>query len=312
MSTGNVNRPTKTERRQQAREQAKIAREAHQKKEKRNRLALQGGIVAGIIAIAVIVTLVIVQNTKPEGPGPKNMASGGAVFETGFTVATTPALKAGEEPVATKVDFEKLPLEIVIYADYMCPYCGMFEQANQQLLNDLVEKGDANVEIQVITALNEQSMGANYSTRAGNAFGCVVNYSPEHAWKFHSALLSKEVQPAEGTTGLSNDQLIEQAKKAGADTDANIADCIETEEFSSFMDASSTRALSGPIPNLADGTELPRIQGTPTILVNGVPYQAPTSVPAGATWDNPWSDPTAFSDYVFKVLAGFSSTTPAQ
>lgn len=310
MSTGNVNRPTKTERRQQAREQAKVAREAHQKKEKRNRLALQGGIVAGIIAVAVIVTLVIVQNAKPEGPGPKNMASGGAVFEQGFKVATTPALKANEDPVATKVDFEKLPLDIAIYADYMCPYCGNFEQANQQLLNDLVEKGDANVEVHVITALNAQSMGANYSTRAGNAFGCVVNYSPEHAWKFHSALLSKEVQPTEGTTGLSNDELIAQAKKAGADTDANIADCIESEEFSSFMDASSARALAGPIPNLADGTNLPNIQGTPTVLVNGVQYQAP-AVPAGATWENSWADPTAFSDFVYKVLANFSSTTPA-
>lgn len=310
MSTGNVNRPTKNERRQQAREQAKVAREAHQKKEKRNRLALQGGIVAGIIAVAVIVTLVIVQGAKPEGPGPKNMASGGAVFEQGFKVATTPAVKADEDPVATKVDFEKLPLDIVIYADYMCPYCGYFEQANQQLLDDLVEKGDANVEVHVITALNEQSMGANYSTRSANAFGCVVNYSPEHAWKFHSALLSKKVQPAEGTTGLSNNELIAQAQKAGADTDANIADCIESEAFSSFMDASSDRALAGPIPNLADGTDLPKIQGTPTVLVNGVQYQAP-AVPAGATWDNSWSDPTAFSDYVYKVLADFSSTTPA-
>jgi protein-disulfide isomerase len=312
MSTGNVNRPTKTERRQQAREQAKAAREAHQKKEKRNRLALQGGIVAGIIAIAVIVTLVIVQNTKPEGPGPKNMASGGAVFEQGFKVATTPALKANEDPVATKVDFEKLPLDIVIYADYMCPICGMFEQANQKLLDGLVEKGDANVELHIITALNEQSLGTKYSSRAANAFGCLVNYSPEHAWKFHSALLSKDVQPKEGTEGLSNNQLIEQAKKAGADTNADIADCIETEEFVSFMDASSDRALAGPIPNLADGTDLPNVQGTPTILVNGVQYLPPTTVPAGATWDNPWSDPTAFSDYVYKVLAEFSSTTPAQ
>lgn len=300
MSTGNVNRPTKNERRQQAREQAKVARETQQKKERRNRLALQGGIVAGIIAIAVIVTLVIVQSVKPEGPGPKNMASGGVVFDQGFEVATTPALKAGEEPTPTKVNRDELPLDIVIYVDYMCPICGEFEQANQALLDELVESGDATIELHAITALNEYSMGTRYSSRAANALGCMVNYDPKNAWKFHSALLSAAVQPEEGTEGLSNDQLIAQAKSAGADVDADIADCIETETFMSFMDAQSARALAGPVPNLAEGTDLPNVQGTPTVLVNGVQYVA--------TEAQPWSDPTAFRDFVYNILNEYNAS----
>lgn len=312
MSTGNGNRPTKNERRQQAREQAKDAREGQRKKERRNRLFLQSGIVLGLIALATVITLLIVDNAKPEGPGPKNMASDAVIFEKGFEVQPSAARTATEDPVVPKVDREKLPVDIVIYVDYMCPSCGMFEQTNQKVLDDVVSNGDANIQLNIITALNEQSMGTEYSTRAANALGCVVNYSPKNAWKFHSALLSKDVQPAEGTEGLSNQQLIDQAKKAGANTDADIADCIETEQFSNFMDAASNRALAGPIPNLADGTELPRIQGTPTILVNGVQYQAPTSIPAGATWQSPWQDPTAFSDFLYKIINEYKSTTPAQ
>lgn len=304
MSTGNVNRPTKTERRQQAREQAKIAREAHQKKEKRNRLALQGGIVAGIIAVAVIVTLVIVQNTKPEGPGPKNMASSGAVFEQGFNVVPTAALDAGAEPVPTKVDREKLPVDIVLYVDYMCPVCGAFEQANQKLLDEVVESGKATVEVHPMTALDDRSTDV-YSSRSANAFACMVNYSPKNAWKFHTSLLSKSVQPQEYTDGLSNEQLIEQAKKAGADTDADIADCIETETFISFVNAASDRALAGPLPNIAEGQTITNVSGTPTVLVNGIEYKA--------TAEHPWNDPAGFSDFLYKIIGEYQPlTTPEQ
>lgn len=295
MSTGNVNRPTKNERRQQAREQTKTAREQQQKKEKRNRLFLQGGIVAGIIAVAVVVTLVIVQSAKPEGPGPLNMASGGALFEEGLQVAATPARAASEEPVPTKVNRDKLPLDIVIYADYMCPYCGMFEQANQTLLNDLVESGQATVELHILTMLNEQSLGTNYSTRAANAFGCVVNYSPEHAWDFNSALLSAEVQPAESTTGLSDEQLLAQMKKVGVDVNGPITNCVEKQTFAKFMNAASDRAFTGPIPNIAEGSELPNVRSTPTVILNGVPVPSENLMNA-----------TTFRDYVYKVLATFT------
>lgn len=297
MSTGNVNRPTKNERRQQAREQTKAAREQQQKKEKRNRLFLQGGIVAAIVAIAVVVTLVIVQSAKPEGPGPLNMASGGAVFEADFQVAATPARAASEEPIPTTVNRDKLPLDIVIYVDYMCPYCGIFEQTNEALLNDLVGSGQATVELQILTMLNEQSLGTNYSTRAANAFGCVVNYSPEHAWKFHSALLSAEVQPAEATTGLSDEQLLAQIEKAGADVKGEITKCVENQTFAKFMNAASDRAATGPIPNIAEGSELASVRSTPTVIVNGVPVPSENLMNA-----------TTFRDYVYKVLAEYDSS----
>lgn len=301
MSTGNVNRPTKNERRQQAREQAKIAHEAQQKKQKRNRLFLQGGIVLGIVAIAAIVTLIIVQSTKPEGPGPLNMATDGVTFEEGFAVAATPALTANETPQVPKVSRDELPLDIVIYVDYSCSHCGEFEQTNQELLNDLVESGKATVAVHPLSFLSE------YSGRAANAFGCVVNSAPESAWKLHSALLSKGVQPLDNPAGLTNEQLLEQVELAGAKVTPGLKNCVEDGEFEKFFAAATDRALSGPIPNLAEGTTLDKVQGTPTVLVNGKLYTPPSG--AGSLG---FADPVAFNEFVFKVLGEVQSTEPAQ
>ena len=84
---------TKNERREQAREQARLARENEKKREKRNRLLLQGGIVATVLVILGIVGLVLSQTLKPAGPGPLNMISGGATFTTeGYLASLQSAL----------------------------------------------------------------------------------------------------------------------------------------------------------------------------------------------------------------------------
>lgn len=291
MSSGNVNRPTKNERRQQAREQAKQMRDQQMKKEKRNRLFLQGGILAAIVAVAVIVVLVIAQNTKPEGPGPLNMASGGAIFEENFTVAASPAIRATDEPVVEAPDRNALPLDIVIYADYSCSHCGEFEQQNKTVLDDLVASGTATIELRPITMLSE------YSVRAANAFACTVNYAPQFAWKLNSQLLSAEVQPLDRPEGLTNDELIEQISLAGANTSGDITRCVNDEEFSGFVQAMSNRALAGPLPNLADNVNLPGVQGTPTVIVNGTPWD-PVKYPV-------------FSDFVYIIQTEVENKAPA-
>ena len=83
-STGG--RPSKNERREQAREQARELREAARKKEKRNRILLQSGIIVGILAVAAVVVLIIVSSVKPASPGPQNMASDGLLIQAGGEV----------------------------------------------------------------------------------------------------------------------------------------------------------------------------------------------------------------------------------
>ncbi|CAG7622578.1 DsbA family protein [Leucobacter soli] len=282
---------TKNERREQAREQARVAREAEKKREKRNRLYLQGGVLLGVLAILAIVALVLTQAVKPAGPGPENMASGGVTFTKDLAVVPTPALAEGAERVAVESDWETLPVDMTVFVDYMCPACGNFEGQYGSFLESNVGKGDVNLTVYPINFLDNQSAGTKYSTRAGNLMSCVVNSDPDHAFALHNLLLSEEVQPQEGTTGLTDDQLLEQAEAAGVDVTTEIRQCVKTQKFADFINGNTKQALEVGVIGLADGARMvrastdqltgeeesdfqpadepQRVVSTPTVIVNG-------------------------------------------
>lgn len=280
-------RLTKNERREQAREQARLAREAEKKREKRNRLLLQGGIVLGVVAILAVVALVLTQSMKPAGPGPQNMASGGVTFGTDLKVEQTPALASGAERQARDVDWTQEPIDVVLYADYMCPACGSFEQRYGSMLENYVGSGDITLTVYPINFLDTASMGSKYSTRAGNLLACVVDQQPDYAFALHNRLLSADVQPAEGTTGLSDEQLLEQAEAAGATADNELKQCVKDQRFAEFISGNRAQVdkqilglapgaqlvaqmdAQGNITALQDADGPQRLVSTPTVIVNG-------------------------------------------
>ncbi|KIP51891.1 DsbA family protein [Leucobacter komagatae] len=284
MSNDPTTRLSKNERRTQAREQARLAREAEKKREKRRRLYIQGGVVIGVIAILAIVGLVLAQSLKPAGPGPKNMVSGAAVFTKDLKVVPSKALaEPSDARVAPETNRDELPLDVTVYVDYMCPACGAFEAQNGVMLENYVGSGDANLAVYPINFLDGQSLGTKYSTRAANAFGCVVEQQPDVAFELHKRLLSPEVQPAEATPGLDDKELLKQAEAAGAEATSELKSCIQDRPFSAFFSENYTKAGEG-ISGLAEGqrllmpqsaTELQpedkpqRLVSTPLVLVNG-------------------------------------------
>lgn len=276
-------RPTKNERRAQAREQAAAARVQEKKREKRNRIFLQGGIAVGVLAVLAIVALVLTQSIKPAGPGPENMASGGVVISKDLKVVSGPALEAGGDRVAPETNTDELPVNVTLYADYMCPYCGQFEQQYGTMFENYVGSGDVNLEIYPLNFLDNASLGTKYSTRAANLFACVVDQQPDYAFKLHNTLLSADVQPAESTTGLTDDQLVEQAVAAGAEDTTELRQCVKDRQFGSFISANYKQVSEVGILGLAKGAQLlsadgvtpqdadqpQRLVSTPTVIVNG-------------------------------------------
>ncbi|MBL3685899.1 disulfide bond formation protein DsbA [Leucobacter zeae] len=282
-------RLTKNQRREQAREQARIAREQEKKREKRGRLFLQGGIVLGVIAILAVVGLVLMQSLKPAGPGPQNMATGGAIFTKDLKVVEGPALKSDQERQAPEVDRKQLPLDVTIYVDYMCPACGAFEQENGTMLENYVGSGDVNLRVYPLNFLDSASQGTKYSTRAANLFGCVVEQQPDAAFKLHNTLLSAEVQPEEGSTGLTDDELLDVAKSAGVDVTDELRQCVKDVPFGAFVAANYKSVAEDGILGLAKGAQLvgnpqtgelqeasgpQRLVSTPTVIVNGKQWVA--------------------------------------
>jgi len=261
--------PPKKDRRDAARESARLMREAQQKKDKRNKLFLRGGIGAGLVAIAVVVALVIVNSNGPAAAGPLNMASDGVLLTgdgTTLTAVPTVALAADAAPIATDQTKLTSTANIVVYADYLCPYCGQFEATNGTAINSWVTAGNATLEFHPISILDANSAGTKYSTRAANAAVCVANSQPAAFPAVNAALFAK--QPAESTAGLTDQDLVSLVTTAGV-TDASVTKCITDGSFKSWVGNATKRALAGPLPN---STTLTKVAGTPTVLVNGVAY----------------------------------------
>lgn len=275
---------TKNQRREQAREKARLAQEAEKKREKRNRLMLQGGIVLVVLAVIGVVALVLTQTMKPAGPGPVNMISGGVTFTKDLEVVETPALGEGEERVERDIDFDALPIDVALYVDYSCPGCGAFEQTYGEMLERYTGNGDINLTVYPVNFLDASS-GTKYSTRAANLVACVVEQQPEHAFALHNELLSAEVQPGQNQPNWHTDeQLVEIAERVGVDPTTDLKQCVKDQRFGGFISGNWKAASETGILGLADGAVLysntstgelqdadspQRLVGTPTVIING-------------------------------------------
>ena len=259
----------KKDRREVARETARIQREEQKKRDARNRWFLRGGIGLGLIAIAAIVAFIVVGSIKPPAPGPLNMASDGILMQgEGGTISAvqTEATAPDAEPVPTDVSALTDTVNIAVYLDYLCPYCNQFETTNAAQLNSWLGAGNVTLEVHPVSILDNSSSGSKYSTRAANAASCVANYAPDSFLDVNAALFAS--QPAEGTSGLTDDELVSLVETAGV-TDESVATCITEQEFSSWVGSATDRALEGPLPN----SSLEQLTGTPTVIVQGVQYQ---------------------------------------
>jgi protein-disulfide isomerase len=270
MSPANEVRKSKAERTAEAREKARLIREAQLKKDKRNKLLIGWGIVAAVVAILVVVALVVTSSMKQnapvadQGPTPANgNVHGGVTLLANTEVAkldpaTVDAASVGEPPqappaevVAPGAEAEAgKPVKVVLYIDFICPVCKNFEAQYNEQLTSLRNEGKITVEYRALGFLDSRST-TNYSSRAANAAACVVNESPEKYAEFVDALFAN--QPAEGGAGLSDDRLKSMASDLGVD----ISSCVDEKTYRPFVKFTTKEAS-------AIG-----VTGTPTVFVDG-------------------------------------------
>ena len=204
-------------------------------RERRRRIVISAIV---LVLLAVIVTAGVLIGTGGSSPS----QAGASASKVGAR-ADGQALVIGTNPKAPKV---------VVYEDFLCPYCREFESASRATLRDAAEKGTAVVEYRPFHLLQD-----DYSTEALTAWSAVLQKgTPEQALKFHDLLY--ENQPYESDTDKpSIDDLVDLAKKAGV-TDSSVQDAMR-QSNQEFVDAANKAATDAGV------------QGTPTVVFDGKP-----------------------------------------
>jgi protein-disulfide isomerase len=141
------------------------------------------------------------------------------------------------------------------YIDFMCPVCNQFEQTYGEAIQGLVEDGTITLNIHPISILDRTSQGTEYSTRSANAMYCVAAADGTAAVPFMQAMFQN--QPEEGSTGLTNDEILAIAAASGV---SGIDACVNDGEYAGYVTAMTEKT---PVAPGASGI------GTPTIAING-------------------------------------------
>jgi len=258
-------RLSKDQRREAAREAARVAREKRERAAKLRRWLIPTVVTVVIVALAATITVVAITSAPPPQAeaGPRNMVSDGILFqgEDGEMVPVeTPAIPASGTPTPTEPEDDGL-VHIVSYVDLSCPACQAFEEAYADPIQQLVAAGQATLEIHPIAIL-DNAYTTNYSTRSNNAIACVANYAPESFYDTMEALY--ENQAEERTAGLRNSQIKDIIHGAGLEN-ADVDRCIDGTVFEPWLTSATLRAASDSSLYQPGKASI----ATPTVTVNG-------------------------------------------
>jgi len=217
-------------------EEKRAAEAAARARAQRRRRTAIGGSVAAVLVVVALVVVYLVQSSRT---APSANAAVPAHVVDGTVI-----------PVGSA----KAPVTVDLYEDFQCPNCKAFEAATGTTLAKLVADGTVQARYHGMAFL-DTSANHDYSSRALNAAAVVVDAAgPTGFQKFHDLLYAH--QPAEGGSGLTDEQLVEYAVQAGANAGAAAAG-VEQRTYGDWVRTATDQASK-------DG-----VTGTPTVRVNG-------------------------------------------
>lgn len=162
-----------------------------------------------------------------------------------------PDQRAGSElDMARRVDGDPLamgdadaPVVLVEFADFRCPFCGVFARETQpELVAQYVETGMLRIEWRDLPVFGDQSVEAALAARAAGRQG--------RFWEFHEAVYAQA--PSRGKPDLPLERLLDLADEAGvADLDQLEADMSDPDVHSELQhdidEATALGASSTPV-----------------------------------------------------------------
>jgi protein-disulfide isomerase len=138
-----------------------------------------------------------------------------------------------------------------LYEDFMCPHCKVFETQSGAALDQFASNGKATLVFHPIAILDGSST-TQYSTRSSAAAGCAA---AEGKYREYAKALFAQ-QPAEGSAGLTDDQLVSIGTSLGL-SDATFGKCVRAGTYRAWTQ------------HVTDAASAKGVTGTPTVMVNG-------------------------------------------
>ncbi|MBD9698129.1 thioredoxin domain-containing protein [Flavimobilis sp. GY10621] len=242
-----------------ARNLAATMRAEQAAREKRVKIITISAFGVAVAALVAAIIWAVIASRPAELPEPAPLATPSVAAESG-------GISLGKDGVAGTAN-EGAPV-VDVYLDYMCPWCGVFEETNSALLTELREAGDITLVVHPVTILDRLSSGTAFSTRSAAAAVYVAEKAPEHFDAFNTAMFAK--QPEENSKGLTDREIADIAKSVGVPADVvdGIANLDSYKQFARWVGSQTEKASADTKLHTQDG-----IFSTPTIVVGGTKFE---------------------------------------
>ena len=192
---------------------------------KRSYIKWLGGVAAIALLIVVAALIVIIRDSMPNNAKAQQV--------------TTLQVKS--------VGSENARMTMVEYADFQCPFCGMFaKQTEAQFMNKYVKTGVVRFEYKHFPIIGQESL---WAAHAGE---CAAEQ--DRFWDYHNKLFQS--QAGENKGAFSKDKLKSFAKELG----------LQEKSFNACMD--SGKYLEAIRTEYNEGMGL-GVRSTPTFFLNG-------------------------------------------
>ncbi|MCG2796918.1 MAG: DsbA family protein [Cellulomonas sp.] len=272
----NEPRPSKNQRREEARARAQQLRKEQESKARRNRFLGIGALGAAVIALGVAVVLVVNQSSTaasnatdyataayPAASGTPELAD----VTAPATANSTGGIPVSAEGVGVAADSGVV---VDLYFDFMCPWCGVFDRTNAEDIATLLEEPGVTVVYHPISIMDQYSSGTYYSTRVSNAAAVIADEAPEYFPAFVTAMFEESTQPEENSEGLTDAKIGEIAAGVGVPSDV-----IANFTVTTSVDGTTSRTFA---PWIVAATALTPIGdsgyvSTPTIMIDGTRWE---------------------------------------
>ncbi|MDR1634278.1 MAG: thioredoxin domain-containing protein [Bifidobacteriaceae bacterium] len=236
----------------------------------RQRAIIIGGALLVVVVVVVAVALIL-SRPSPTPPGPTGAATGSTGATTGSTGATGKATEGGAESVQPPgaqgtggilVGQDLVPggpapaadeaVTVEIISDFVCPWCGLLEQAHGQALAAKAQAGEIRLVIHPVNNSLLTDLNDNYSWRSMLAVDTVAALEPDKFWAFHEVLWENQPEESQDGDELTDQQIADLAKEVGV-SQATI-DQLSDSPAAEWARWSSDQGLAGA-------------GGTPTVLM---------------------------------------------